>query len=96
MKPAILISLLLLGACQLFKSGTLDAADVLIKEQIPALVQSLQEDAEARKEATHSLKKILDWLDYILAGTAAGLVALIFTASKTARRYLRQRFKRRE
>jgi hypothetical protein len=85
----LLLPLLLISAgCGLFQSE-------LVTDQIPALVEALQEDAEVRKEATHSLKKVLDWLDYILAGTAAGLIALVFTASKTARRYLQGKFRKR-
>lgn len=67
---------------------------MLIKDKIPKLTTALTEDAVARTEATQKVGKILDWIEYILAGSAAGILALIVTLSKTARRYLLESLKK--
>jgi hypothetical protein len=90
--PLLLSSALAAPGCS-FKSGTLDAAKVLVKEQIPALVASLEQDAQARIKATEKLGDVLDWLDYILAGCAAGIIALVSTWGKTAARKWAERKK---
>jgi len=75
-----LLPLLLLTAssgCGLFQGE-------LVQEQIPALVEALHQDAETRIVATEKLSGVLDWIDYILAGCAAGIIALVSTWGKTA------------
>ena len=90
--PLLLLSSAAAG-CGLFQSE-------LVTEQIPALVDALHEDADARVTTTEKVGEVadklgvvLDWLDYILAGCAAGVIALVSTWGKTAARKWAERKK---
>ena len=92
--PLLLVSL---AGCQ-----ALGAFETLVEEEVPELVDALERDAEARIKTTETadevlvaVKKVVDWLDFSLAGCAAGIIALVSTWGKTAVRKLKARTKAR-